>query len=125
LKEEATKKIESALFDIQNAQKIVTNKIAQSHNSISEITNQGQALRSEVDKIQKGYGEVSRKCQILRNDISQLESIALVSTETNERIKELQLKRNLILDKLEETRSKRSMKRSLICQALSTALSPK
>ena len=124
-KHEAVKKIEEALLNIQVAEKKAIEKINTSQNSISLITQQGQLLRSEIDKLKKGSGEISRKCQTIRNEISQLEAVLLTTTEKNNKINSLRQERNNALTQLELVRTKRSQKRSIVCSELSSVLQPK
>jgi ABC-type cobalamin/Fe3+-siderophores transport system ATPase subunit len=125
LKHEAIKKVEEALLKIQVAEEKAVDKITTSESSISSIAHQGQILRSEVDKLQKGSGEISRKCQKLRNDISQLEAVVLTTTEKKQQIYSLRQERNNVLIQLELVRTKRSQKRSIVCSELSSVLRPK
>lgn len=124
-KHEAIKKIEETLLNIQVAEKKAVEKIHTSQSSISSITQQGQLLRSEIDKLKKGSGEISRKCQKLRNEISQLEAVLLTTTEKNNKINSLRQERNNALTHLELVRTKRSQKRSIVCSELSSVLQPK
>ena len=124
-KHEAIKKIEETLLNIQVAEKKAVEKIHTSQSSISSITQQGQLLRSEIDKLKKGSGEISRKCQKLRNEISQLEAVLLTTTEKNNKINSLRQERNNALTHLELVRTKRSQKRSIVCSELSSVLQPR
>lgn len=95
------------------------------NNKIQYITKEGQELRKEVDNLQNGAGEISRKSQKLRSDIINLENIKLNLDDRTNKIKQLQNERNLILNKLEDIREKRSSSRVSICERISLGLSPK
>ncbi|GGK49377.1 AAA family ATPase [Aliivibrio fischeri] len=95
------------------------------HSLQSDITKSGQALRAEVDSLQKGAGELSRKTQHLKEEISKLESIKKNNGDKRNRISKLKIERDNALNNLEQARNEKSQLRETVCRDLTDSLSPR
>ncbi len=104
---------------------IAKDKIHKLEDNISIIKQKSQLLRKEIDGFKEGFGEISRKIQNLKNEINLLEKLKFNIKDNNEKIRNLQKERNILLDILEDIRLKKSSYREQVCNKITNALSPK
>lgn len=117
--------LDSAESKLNGALSIAIKELDSLYKFQSEITNNGQSLRSEVNSLQKGAGELSRKIQQFKEEISKLENIEKSNSEKRDRISTLKVERDKALNKLESTRNEKSRLRESVCKSLTHNLAPR
>lgn len=125
IKMDSLNSINREIAKIEEIDSIYLEEIATNEKSQVDLTKKGQVLRKEVDQFKDGAGELSRNIQHVKKRISETETVKSFNDEINNRIIQIQKKRDDALDELEEYRSKVTQWRQDICDKLNKVLNPK
>lgn len=125
IKSRAVEKINEGLKDLRELNGIFNKELSIQENEQAELTKKGQAIRKEVDSYKEGAGELSRKMQNIKSEISKIEAIKIQNSEVRSRILQIQSKRDIALDSLDEIRNDITQSRQDICNKLNKFLNPK
>lgn len=115
-------RLESELMAVHEASAQILSDYQKSKLPLEE---QARGLRREVDQLKEGSGSIVRSAQLLRGKKAQLDALAATVQVRKDRLTAILVQRDGALEKLDNTRLKRSQARDDIVKSLNEELGPR